>query len=172
MVLKNFYTVQPNSNNKYFTRFKFVGKINRDIKKKFRDTFYNNNTLSKLINNKIYTKNALDKSGVYEIQCDNCEYKYIGQTGRSFLIRFNEHMRSWKNKKSDSNLAIHLLENNHNCSIKNLKILHVEKKGSKLNFLEAFEIDKAIKRNEKLMNDQTDILHSKILKILSKRNFS
>ena len=103
LVLKNFYAVQPNSNNKYFTRFNFVGKINRDIKKNFRDTnikpaYYNNNTLSKLINNKIYTKNALDKSGVYEIQCDNCEYKYIGQTGRSFLIRFNEHMRYWKNK--------------------------------------------------------------------------
>ena len=41
----------------------------------------------------------------------------------------------------------------------------------KLNFLEAFEIDKAIKRNEKLMNDQTDVLHSEILEILSKGNF-
>ena len=131
MVLKNFYAVQPDSNNKYFTRFNFVGKINSDIKKKFRDTnikpaYYKNNTLSKLIYNKICTKIALDKSGLYEIQCDNCEYKYIGQTSRSFLIRFNEHMRSLKNKKSDSNLVIHLLENNHNCS--------------KLNFLEAFEI--------------------------------
>ena len=56
-------------------------------------------------------------------------------------------------------------------SIKNLKILHVQKKGLKLNILEAFEIDKSIKRNEKLMNDQTDVLHSEILEILSEGNF-
>ena len=80
-------------------------------------------------------------------------------------------MRSWKNNKSDSNLATHLLTNNHNCTIKNLKVLHLEKKSPKLNFLEAFEINKAIANNKKLINEQTDFLHSELLLLLAKENF-
>ncbi len=31
------------------------------------------------------------KSGVYKISCNNCDLSYIGQTGRPFTVRLNEH---------------------------------------------------------------------------------
>ncbi len=35
----------------------------------------------------------MNTSGVYKVQCGNCDHFYIGQTQRSFKIRFNEHLK-------------------------------------------------------------------------------
>ena len=55
-------------------------------------------TLGKmLINNKPkIDKNTL--SGVYEIQCKECDAIYIGQSGRKFKIRLKEHIKSIETK--------------------------------------------------------------------------
>ena len=56
--------------------------------------FYNRNNLSSiLVNNKIDIIKPITKSGVYKLQCDDCDAFYIGQTGRSFNQRHVEHMR-------------------------------------------------------------------------------
>ena len=39
--------------------------------------------------------------------------RYIGQTGRSFRVRFQEHFRDFKYGNNKSKLAMHLLENKH-----------------------------------------------------------
>jgi hypothetical protein len=53
------------------------------------------------------TKNKvpnINNSGVYEISCGTpgCEYKYIGQSRRAIKTRFVEHLRAYKNNRSDS----------------------------------------------------------------------
>ena len=39
------------------------------------------------------------KTGVYKLSCDDCDCFYIGQTGRGFLKRFNEHTPKHNLKK-------------------------------------------------------------------------
>ena len=44
---------------------------------------------------------------VYEIKCEECEVRYIGQTGRSLFERINEHFAAWKDKREDAVLWEH-----------------------------------------------------------------
>ncbi|VEL37068.1 unnamed protein product [Protopolystoma xenopodis] len=39
----------------------------------------------------------LECSGVYGIQCGNCEQKYIGETGRKVSLQIKEHHRPCRN---------------------------------------------------------------------------
>jgi len=43
----------------------------------------------------------------------DCNQKYIGQTGRDFHIRFQEHFRDYKYRNSKPKFARHVLENKH-----------------------------------------------------------
>ena len=106
---------------------------------------YNRNNLSSyLIKNKIDKINPHDKSGVYQLQCNNCEAFYIGQTGRSIKDRHHEHKRSLKQLQLNSDksntqplsyvsaFGDHLFNNNHSPSIENPLILNFTPKGCKL----------------------------------------
>jgi predicted GIY-YIG superfamily endonuclease len=53
------------------------------------------------------------KLGIYKLTCPDCEQAYVGQTGRDFRTRFNEHKRSFIHNKT-SKYALHLLEHSHN----------------------------------------------------------
>ena len=55
---------------------------------------YKRNKLSAIFaNNKIDIIKPITKSGVYKLQCDDCDASfYIGQTGRSFNQRHVEHI--------------------------------------------------------------------------------
>ena len=44
---------------------------------------------------------------VYEIKCEECEVRYIGQTGRSLFERMNEHFAAWKDKREKAVLWEH-----------------------------------------------------------------
>jgi hypothetical protein len=35
-------------------------------------------------------------SGVYQLQCADCPLRYVGQIGRTFKVRFKEHIRDIK----------------------------------------------------------------------------
>src|SRR5436190_22508976 len=90
-------------------------------------------------------------SAIYKINCNDCNYFYIGKTVRNFNIRFKEHLNSWRlNKPDSSNVAKHMLNNNHKCTIDNFEIIHKENKGLKLDILEAMEIQRAITNKENL----------------------
>ena len=75
-------------------------------------------------------------------------------------------MCCFKNNKFNSNVAKHLLENNHICNETNLEILHFERKAQRLTFLEAYEIKKALSECKQLMNEQLDIVDAPLLDIL------
>jgi hypothetical protein len=112
-----------------------------------------NNNLYKLRNQIKSTKNKapnIDKSDVYEISCGTpgCEYKYIGQSRRAIKNRFIEHLRAYKNNRSDSSAeAHHMLVNEdsrsgspHKFDISNLRMLHPMSDQRKLDFLESYHI--------------------------------
>jgi hypothetical protein len=67
--------------------------------------------------------------------------KYIGQTGRTFKARFKEHIQDKRTNRHNSNYAQHILDTGHayNTMDQTMKILHIEKKGHKLNTVERFE---------------------------------
>jgi len=93
----------------------------------------------------------LEQAGIYQINCKNCNFIYIGKTIRNFIIRFKEHFRSYRlNKPNNSNVAKHMLSHNHTFDLTNLKVLHIAKRGFKLDLLESLEIQKAVKNKKKI----------------------
>ena len=94
-----FYIPSPNKRKNYKNLY-FHSPLSNPIANMFHKlsitpTFYNRNNLSFiLVNNKIDIIKPIMKSGVYKLQCDDCDAFYIGQTGRSFNQRHVEHMRS------------------------------------------------------------------------------
>jgi hypothetical protein len=57
--------------------------------------------------------NKYDECDVYKLTCMDCQRAYVGQTGRSFGIRFKEHKLVYKTKNQKSNYAKHLLYYGH-----------------------------------------------------------
>ncbi len=140
----------------------------------FNLAFKTINKLSKQIKNNKSKTDILQESGVYKLNCTDCNKVYIGQTGRSFETRIKEHrddfVRNLKKKKKDpkSNYAKHLLENCHNFN-QECKILHVQEKSFKLNALESLGINR-LRNTNLLLNDQLDLNDSLLLNLFT--NFS
>ena len=106
-----------------------------------------------LVNNKLDKIGKNQSSGVYELQCNNCTNCYIGQTGRTFSFRFKEHTYLLNKEIGEEGLSSsftqHLLNEGHDCDISNLSVLHIERKGYKLDTL---EVAKAKKNEKTLLN--------------------
>ena len=146
--------------------------------------FKTDNQLEKHFKKKNHTNNNfLDRTGVYKISCDSCDKIYIGQTGRSFRKRFNDHISKTQNinstqqlEKVNTKYGLHLINNNHdytddkiNNIHKNLKPIYFCNKGKFLDTLEEFEIYKNTQINaNKLINDKLlnkkNVLFDKIIK--------
>jgi hypothetical protein len=74
--------------------------------------------------------------------------KYIGQTGRPFHVRFNEHFRDYKYANNKSKFAKHLLDNRHSTSsMENIMDTYITSKGKMLNMMEKFYIYRETKNN-------------------------
>lgn len=93
------------------------------------------------------------KSGVYQLSCNDCEARYIGQTGRNFKTRIDEHRRAIGKNDCTSLFAQHLFDETHSCDFDNFKVLHSCNKGRILDRLETIEIKRAVRNNEILTND-------------------
>lgn len=150
-------------------------KIGNMLNKKYGLTpaYKTKNTIKTLVhNNKIGKMDAYKKSGVYALRCNepNCESEYIGQSGRSFNLRYKEHIQGLRGLRPTA-FSEHMVENNHNFTTihKDLKILHTESKGRKLNTLEELEIHRNIIKNSNNLNEQTG-KHRNILFTIKPRN--
>ena len=62
----------------------------------FKIAYNNNNSLKNLLGNPKDKTTLLDKSGIYKVDCLNCNNSYIGQTRRSLQVRFKEHLAHLK----------------------------------------------------------------------------
>jgi len=127
--------------------FTYIGKETNFITNLFRKTnlkiaFRTNNTIQNLLKHKQQTLDIYTQTGVYKLKCPDFNKVYVGQTGRSFQIRFNEHKNAFKTNSHTSNYAKHLNEHTHPFgSIQNtMQILRRHNKGSHLNTLEHFHI--------------------------------
>jgi hypothetical protein len=68
--------------------------------------------------------------------------KYVGQTGRPFKVRFQEHLRDFKYGSKKSKFAQHLLENEHSIGpMENImEAIHITNKGRMIDTLERYYI--------------------------------
>ena len=116
----------------------------------------------------------MKNSGIYRLTCE-CGVAYIGQTGRSFAIREQEHLSSYRDrgkkkkntiqqKEETSAFASHLLDTQHTPRA-DMDVLHCAPKGFKMNVLESMEIFKNSKHST-LLNDHTNLFRSTLFQAL------
>ncbi|PNF38897.1 hypothetical protein B7P43_G08228 [Cryptotermes secundus] len=121
--------------NKWAT-FTYFGHEIRSITKLFKNTevgisYKTKNNIKHLLKINDDKNDMYNLSGVYQLQCSDCPLKYIGQTGRTFKIRFKEHTCDINNNGQSSRFAQHVLDTTHEYSTidKILEVLHIGKKG-------------------------------------------
>lgn len=132
-------------------------KLGQELKKNGFDVAFRTTPILKSLFSCSKDKiNIWDKSGVYKLNCADCNACYVGQTGRSFKCRIREHIRDWNKQNGNSNFAEHLITNNHKFKAEeNVEFLHVHDKSRQLNILEALEITRVVKTDPSLsLNDQ------------------
>ena len=83
----------------------------------------------------------LRKNGIYQINCNNCNLGYIGQTKRTLKARVTEHQRMVKNMEiNKSAIAAHCWENDHVFNFDSARIIQPVPRTSLLDFYEGFHI--------------------------------
>ena len=60
---------------------------------------------------------------VYRIPCSECSWSYIGETGRSLQERISEHKRAVANCQSNSEVASHVWERDHEIDWEGVSVL-------------------------------------------------
>lgn len=164
-----------NKNNKYIS-MNYNEKTSNIVKKVFRQYGYTvahktNNTVFKNLQNQ--NKHINEDSGVYKLTCNDCPKFYIGQTGRNFQQRFNEHIKevNHDNPKinTKSNFAQHLNNEKHTYTNinENLKILHKMKKGKMMDRREEYAIYKE-RKNELILNEKINTKTNTIYEYIHK----
>ncbi|KAI4469133.1 giy-yig endonuclease superfamily [Holotrichia oblita] len=89
-----------------------------------RIVYSSGTSLRSLIGNPKDKIQPLEKSGIYEINCKDCNQKYIGQTRRAVSTRFKEHMANLRfNRIEKSSVAQHIFETDHNIDHTNVKLI-------------------------------------------------
>ncbi|CAH0385844.1 unnamed protein product [Bemisia tabaci] len=94
--------------------------------------------------------NSKNVTGVYRLYCNSCKKIYIEETERSINCRVNEDMTL-----PSSNVFKHIKAENH--QMKEIKILHKNRDRKMLRVLEKYEITKAVKGGEELLNVQKEV---------------
>ena len=168
--LKESTTFREEVTNTPFVTLPFAPSITKGLSKIFKGldlgTVYSSGTnLRSLIGNPKDKVQPLEKSGIYEISCKNCNQKYIGQTRRSISTRFKEHMANLKhNRIEKSSVAQHIFENDHNIDHSNVKLIRPI---SNCKFLNVFESLEIYKNKSCLMNsDNGPIPHSSLFSLM------
>jgi hypothetical protein len=118
--------------------------------------------LANLLTHKDYTHDKYSLSGVYQLTCPDCHKTNVGQTGRQFSTRYNEHKTAWRNNSNTSNFAKHLIEEAHSFGPmdKIMKTVHCHKKGAHLNTIQKFHIHTEFAKNNHLNDPQTIFLNA------------
>ncbi|XP_028418418.1 uncharacterized protein LOC114544426 [Dendronephthya gigantea] len=80
---------------------------------------------------------------IYQINCQNCEFVYIGQTERALRTRLKEHQRAIIKQDKNSKLAQHATLHKHSIDLKNPKIIDKANNYRQRLFLEAWHSQRA-----------------------------
>jgi hypothetical protein len=78
--------------------------------------------------------------------------RYIGQTGRTFKVRYKEHTQAIRNNHGNSGYSNHILNTGHayGTMTDTMDVIRNGRKGRHLNTLEKYNIYKISKTNTKL----------------------
>lgn len=101
--------------------------------------YYPGQKISSLLCN-LKQKPFKSRKGVYEFKCENCDDKYIGETGRDINIRFIEHQNDVKRSNIKSPVFLHMIENEHNIDLNSLKMMFPESRKFHRKFKEGLSI--------------------------------
>lgn len=150
------------SNGFNYCSFTYIPKLSSVIKHRLNKfgiiaSVSNKRNLHSLIVNNKSKPELLDYNGVYQVNCKDCDAIYIGQCGRAIKYRIKEHKYSINHNIKSTGFSEHCIAHNHNLDENNIQILHVQRKGRKLNLLESLEIKKALSRKKHLVNNQTEL---------------
>ena len=156
-----------------WAKFTYIGKETRIITKLFRHTQVkvaftsNNNLLNMLQHSYTDDRNKYTKSGVYQLKCPTCNKIYIGQTGRSFSIRYREHKHDFKYMIHKSKFAQHLLEEDHSFdTMENvMEVIRFANKGRMMDALEKFYIYDATRKGTQI-NDRLTIQRNPVFEAI------
>ncbi|KAJ8944976.1 hypothetical protein NQ318_018440, partial [Aromia moschata] len=139
---------------------KFLKNININL------VYNSKNKLQTLLGNALDKIDNNENSGIYEI---NCDQKYIGQTKRSILTRFKEHMAHLKYGRTEKScVAQHAFDNNHRIDINILKLIRNETNSRQLDAFESLEI---IKCNNSMNKDNGPIPTSPLFALINKDSY-
>jgi hypothetical protein len=88
----------------------------------------------------------------------DCPQYYIGQTGRTFNIRYKEHIRDIRNNNNNTGYAQHILNNKHEYgNIQDaMDILQITQKGRLMDTIETYYIYKANREGITLNDTHTN----------------
>jgi hypothetical protein len=156
-LLKNIHEDPKHHKTKWAT-LTYCGKEVRQITKLFKNTqlrvaFRTQSTVNSILKH----HEQIDKynsSGIYLMKCLACPLKYIGQTGRTFNIRYKEHIHAVRTNNSNSGYSNHILNTGHTYGTitGTVDVIRTGRKGRRLNALEKYHMYK-INRNKLHMND-------------------
>lgn len=152
-------TQRTNSEKIKYRTIQYPGYISTKINTIFRKyniklAYKNNNTITKRLTNNKEPTPMMKKNGIYKLQCGTCRATYIGETGRALETRIKEHLT-----RDSSNFGRHIIFNDTHefDKTKNASLIHNMEKGSLMELLESYEINK-FKENHKdteCLNEQT-----------------
>jgi hypothetical protein len=120
--------------------------------------FTTKHSIGKLLRPTYNTGDKYNNCGVYQLECYDCGLQYVGQTGRPFRTRYQEHKRDYDSNSTKSLFAKHLLDTNHKLRPieDSMSVLCYQQKGRKLNTLEQFHIYKITKEGKQLNEQHTE----------------
>jgi transposase-like protein len=147
--------------------FTYMGRETHLVTKLFNNTcvriaYKTSNTIGRALqttkppDNKNHN-NYYNRSGIYQLTCPDCNKKYVGQTGRSFHKRFQEHLRDYKYNLGSSKFAQHVTQNAHSFGPIDeiMEVLHLTSKGAVMNTLEKFHIYRLTKKGVQINDKST-----------------
>lgn len=157
-LVQNSTTFQTTPDSTKFVTIPFAPFVTKGLSKVFKEldlkvVHTSGSTLQNLLGNPKDKVGVLGKSGIYEISCNDCDHKYIGQTRRSVTTRFKEHMAHLRFGRFErSSVAQHIYENDHIININNVKLIRAI---TNCKFLDAWESLEIHKNLDKLMNSDS-----------------
>jgi hypothetical protein len=160
-----------------WAKFTYIGKETKFITKLFKNSavkvsFVTNNTISKALSLKSkqnVEQNKYEKSGilVYRLTCPDCNMRYVGQTGRTFRVRFKEHFQDFKHGHMKSKFAQPLIENGHCFGLIHniMEIIYTTRRGKQMDKMENFYIFKETRNNNQI-NDRNTVKSNPIFDVV------
>jgi hypothetical protein len=111
------------------------------------------------------------QSAISSVKCRSCPSVCIGQTGRSFKVRFKEHISDIVHNRNKTGFSQHILNCGHERArnITDMEILETQYKSPYLNTLVKFHIFKC-KKESKILNDIQFDAYNPIFEVIEQFN--